>query len=128
LILFICLGSLSYGYGSSIIATTLGQPTFIHYFELDTRSNGETLIGAINGLFQAGGIFGALSVVYVPDKLGRRWAIFIGGLFCLLGGALQAGSVNIAMFLVARLLSGYGIGGLTLSLIEPFLGPVIDLT
>lgn len=112
LILFICLGSLTYGYGSSIIATTLGQPTFIDYFDLDKRSNANALIGAINGLFQAGGLFGAISVLWIPDKFGRRMAIFVGGVFCVVGGALQAGSVHIGMFLVARFLSGYGIGKL----------------
>lgn len=112
-ILFTCLGSLGYGYCSSIIATTFGQPSFIHYFHLDTRSNAEALIGAINGLYQAGGLFGALSVLYIPDKLGRRWALFIGGCFCIVGGALQAGSVHIAMFMIARLLVGYGAGTLT---------------
>lgn len=110
LILFIALGSMTYGYCSSIIATTLGQPSFIGYFDLDTVSNAESLIGAINGLFQAGGLFGALSVLYLPDKLGRLWALFIGSAFCVVGGALQAGSVHIGMFLVARLLTGYGIG------------------
>ena len=68
------------------------------------------MTGAINGLYQAGGLFGAISVLWIPDKVGRRWAIFIGGAFCVVGGALQAGSVHIGMFLVARLLSGYGIG------------------
>lgn len=110
LILFICLGSLSYGYCSSIIASTLGQPLFIQYFDLATRSDGESLIGAINGLYQAGGLLGAVSVLYLPDKLGRRWAIFIGGVFCVVGGALQAGSVHIVMFLIARFLVGCGIG------------------
>ncbi|KAH6974567.1 MFS transporter [Ilyonectria sp. MPI-CAGE-AT-0026] len=110
LILFICLGSLTYGYCSSIIATTLGQPSFIQYFDLATRSDGESLIGAINGLYQTGGLLGAVSVLYLPDKLGRRWAIFIGGVFCIVGGALQAGSVHIVMFLIARFLVGCGIG------------------
>lgn len=48
--------------------------------------------------------------MYLPDKLGRRWALFIGALICLIGGALQAGSVHVGMFLVARLLTGYGVG------------------
>lgn len=110
LILFICIGSLTYGYCSSIIATTLGQPSFIQYFDLATRSDGESLVGAINGLYQTGGLLRAVSVRYLPDKLGRRWAIFIGGVFCVVGGALQAGSVHIVMFLIARFLVGCGIG------------------
>ncbi|KIX97079.1 uncharacterized protein Z520_07193 [Fonsecaea multimorphosa CBS 102226] len=112
LIVFTGLGSLTYGYCSSIIATTLGQPSFIAYFDLATRSNANSLIGAINGLYQSGGLFGAVSVLFIPDKVGRRWALFIGGVCCIVGGALQAGSVHIAMFLIARFLVGYGIGSL----------------
>ncbi|RMJ20113.1 hypothetical protein CDV36_000189 [Fusarium kuroshium] len=52
------------------------------------------------------------SMLYIPDCYGRRWALFIGGVFYCIGGALQAGSVHMAMLLVARFLSGCGIGSL----------------
>lgn len=103
-------GSLTYGYCSSIIATTLAQPSFITYMHLDTDSNAPQLIGAINGLFQAGGFLGTLSTSLTADYLGRRKALLIGSLFALVGGALQSGSVNIAMYLVMRLVTGLGVG------------------
>jgi hypothetical protein len=37
----------SFGYASGIITTTLGQPSFLAYFDLDTRSNATSLISAI---------------------------------------------------------------------------------
>ena len=101
---------MTYGYCSSIIATTLGQPTFIAYFELTTRPDPAGIIGAINALYQVGGLFGAIACLWIPDWLGRRWAIFIGSVFCVVGGALQAGSVHVAMFMIARFLVGVGIG------------------
>ncbi|KAK5550758.1 hypothetical protein LTR46_011248 [Exophiala xenobiotica] len=105
LTLTVALGSTTYGYCSSIIATTLGQPSFIHYFHLDTDSDANSLIGAVNGLFQAGGLFGSLSSLYIPDKWGRKAALYIGAIICVVGGTLQTGSVHIAMFLVARLIT-----------------------
>ena len=109
--MFAAVGSVTYGYGSSIIATTLGQPTFLAYFNLGSENSQATsLQGAINGLFQAGGLFGTLSCVQTADTFGRRKAILIGALTSLVGGALQAGSVHIAMYLVARLITGVGIG------------------
>ena len=66
IILFVTFGSVTYGYSSSIIATTLGQPTFRAYFELDTRPDANALIGAMNGLYQAGGLIGVLSAVSGP--------------------------------------------------------------
>ena len=112
IVLFVALGSLTYGYCSSIIATTLGQPTFIAYFKLDTGSNATQLIGAINGLYQAGGLFGSLSMITFPDLLGRRKALLLYSVITVIGGALQAGSVHIGMFLVMRFVTGFGIGAL----------------
>ena len=106
-------GSFTYGYCSSIIATTLAQPSFITYMHLDTASNAPQLIGAINGLFQAGGFLGSLSTSMTADYLGRRKALLTGSLFALVGGVLQAGSVNIAMYLVMRLVTGLGVGKLS---------------
>lgn len=107
------LGSLSYGYASSIIATTLGQPTFLSYFALDTRPNANDLMGAINGLFQAGGFLGTLGCYAIADHFGRRKAILVAALISTIGGALQAGSVDIGMFIAMRFLTGVGIGMLT---------------
>ena len=112
IILFVCLGSLSYGYSASIIATTLGQPTFLSYFRLYTRSNSTQLQGAINGLFQGGGLLGTLSCIGTADRFGRRWALLINSVITVIGGGLQAGSVNMPMYLVARFITGWGIGAL----------------
>ncbi|KIW78380.1 hypothetical protein Z517_08215 [Fonsecaea pedrosoi CBS 271.37] len=112
LILAVSLGSLTYGYCSSIISTTLGQPSFLSYMGLDTASNATQLEGATNALFQVGGLFGSISSLWIPDKIGRRWALFIGGTFSLVGGALQTGSVDVAMFIVARFITGIGVGAL----------------
>ncbi|KAH0840760.1 hypothetical protein AYO21_00590 [Fonsecaea monophora] len=112
IVIFVALGSVTYGYCASIIATTLGQPSFISYFELDTRPNASDLIGATNGLFQVGGLFGTLSCMKSADWLGRRKALFVASIVTTIGGALQAGSVHIGMYIVARLITGLGIGAL----------------
>lgn len=114
IIAFATLGSLAYGYSAAIIGSTLGQPSFLAYFGLDTASNSAALQGAINGLFQAGGLFGTLVFGFLADKCGRCKAIFIATVVAVIGGALQAGSVHIAMFLVARFITGFGIGGLVM--------------
>ncbi|KAK3112211.1 hypothetical protein LTR53_011749 [Teratosphaeriaceae sp. CCFEE 6253] len=109
IIVFVALGSLTYGYSASIIATTLGQPSFIAYFDLDTRANANSLIGAVNGLFQAGGLIGTMCCSFFADRLGRRKAILIAAVTTVVGGALQAGSVAIEMYIVMRLITGMGI-------------------
>lgn len=104
------LGSISYGYSSCIIATTLGQPSFITAMKLDVYTNAVQLIGAINGLYQAGGLLGTVYVGLTGDRLGRRWAIFSASVITVVGGALQAGSVHVGMFMAARFITGLGIG------------------
>ncbi|KAF7548430.1 hypothetical protein G7Z17_g7062 [Cylindrodendrum hubeiense] len=118
-ILFATLGSITYGYCACIIATTLGQPTFRTYMKLDTASNVTQIEGAINGLFQAGGFIGTLSSSWTGDRFGRKQAIFIASCFCVVGGALQAGSAHIAMFIVARFITGLGIVPLFQSELSP---------
>ncbi|KKA17049.1 hypothetical protein T310_9327 [Rasamsonia emersonii CBS 393.64] len=84
-------GSFTYGYCSSIISTTLAQPSFVSYFALDTRRNAADLEGAINGLFQAGGLLGALSCTKTADWFGRRKALLLGATFSVVGGWVGLG-------------------------------------
>jgi sugar porter (SP) family MFS transporter len=71
-------------------------------------------MGAMNGLFQAGGLFGVLTAGWQADKFGRCKAIFIATCITIVGSALQAGSVHIGMFLAARFITGFGVGGLVM--------------
>ncbi|KIW36469.1 uncharacterized protein PV06_11284 [Exophiala oligosperma] len=112
IVLLVALGSLSYGYSASIISTTLGQPTFLSYFHLDRASNATQLIGAMNGLFQGGGLIGALSCFCLADNFGRKKALMAAALLTIIGGGLQSGSVHIAMYIVARLITGIAVGAL----------------
>ncbi|KIW64966.1 hypothetical protein PV04_07260 [Phialophora macrospora] len=114
IIAFATFGSITYGYCGGILVAAFGTPSFITYFGLDTDSNAAAITGALNGLFQAGGFFGALGTGIVSDKLGRCKGMFLASVVCVAGGALQAGSVHVAMYLVARFITGYGIGGLVM--------------
>lgn len=76
---------------------------------LDKASNSTELIGTMNGLFQVGGFIGTFVASWLADKYGRRLAIFVACAIFILGGALQAGSVAISMFIVARFITGWGV-------------------
>ncbi|WQF77424.1 Putative major facilitator, sugar transporter, major facilitator superfamily [Colletotrichum destructivum] len=110
IILFATLGSLTYGYSTSIIATTLGQPTFKQYFDLLDAASSSAITGGLNGLYQAGGLFGVLSTAWASDRYGRKVSIGVYSIISILGGALQAGSVHIGMLMTARAITGLGIG------------------
>lgn len=104
--LFATVGSLIYGYDSGIISTTLGQATFPAYFNHPSPN----LTGAIVSTYSGGQGLGNLSGGYLGDKLGRKKTIWLASTLALLGAILQTAAVNIAMFLVGRIMAGYAIG------------------
>lgn len=115
--LALCLGSLTYGYDFSIISTTLGQPNFFAYFGLTALPNNADLyaytnqiIGAISGRFSASRVFGSLGMAWMCNKHGQKAALTISSVIGLVGGALQAGSVHIAMYLIAQFITGIAVG------------------
>lgn len=79
-------------------------PSYINYFHLDNP--------AYTGLNTAsvfiGGFFGPIGAGVMTDRLGRRPAIFWGSVVTLLGILLQTAAQNIAMFVIARIILGWG--------------------
>ncbi|KAL1908304.1 hypothetical protein Sste5344_005831 [Sporothrix stenoceras] len=110
IIAFAALGSLTFGYSNMIIGSTLGQPTFVEYFHVNQGGNSDRITGAMNGIYTGGGFLGALFSSWVADKFGRKKTIFLGALLATIGGAITAGAMNLAMFLVFRFVNGWGIG------------------
>jgi len=53
---------------------------------------------------------GALSNLWIGDKLGRRRTITLGGIIMIIGAILQTISINYPMMLVARVITGVGNG------------------
>lgn len=85
-----------------------GQPSFLEYFELTTRPNGTQLLAATNGIFQTGGVLGTLTLPWFADRWGRKGGLAISALYCLISGAVLAGSTHIAVFLAFRFVAGAG--------------------
>ena len=53
-------------------------------------------------------MLGPLVSGVIADRLGRRPAIFWGSLITLIGVILQTAAQDIAMFVVARIILGFG--------------------
>lgn len=113
----VALGSTACSYGMSVISSTIGQPSF--YVDLGLAPQGDPgyartsqLIGAFNGVNSAGSAMAAAFTAWSANRIGRLRSIELGALVTVIGGALCAGSVNVAMFLVARFIAGWGVGTL----------------
>ncbi|RDW61604.1 MFS sugar transporter [Coleophoma crateriformis] len=112
----VAMGSFTYGFGFAAFATSIGQPGFYAYFNLSTKGAGASytndILGAVNALFFFGAVLGALGGGPIADRVGRRLALMIAAVVSIIGGALSAGSVHIAMLIIVRTLQGGGLGAL----------------
>jgi sugar porter (SP) family MFS transporter len=90
----------------------IASPNFLKFFNTDA---GTPIIGAIVSTFSGGAVFGALMGGLTMDRFGRRMTILVGALISLVGAILQAASMNLAMMLVGRIISGWAVGLLSMS-------------
>ncbi|KAE8441595.1 hypothetical protein EG329_004644 [Mollisiaceae sp. DMI_Dod_QoI] len=115
-VLFAAFGSLFAGYSLAVIVSTLGQPTWYSslHLEADTTapdySHTTTIIGAANGVFFAGGILGSFLAGWLGDRLGRVSGFRVAATVGIVGGAIQTGAMNQAMYLVGRTITGLATG------------------
>ncbi|KAH7128541.1 general substrate transporter, partial [Dendryphion nanum] len=112
LAIFAATGSFLFGYDSGVMAIVIQTEDFLDYFKTKTTS---PTIGAINSTFSGGAVFGALMGGMTMDRFGRRWTILIGAAINLFGAALQTGARNLAMILVGRILAGWAVGLMSMS-------------
>jgi MFS family permease len=68
------------------------------------------ILGAINGVYAAGGAFGCAFNMWSSEKLGRKRSIQLGCIISIVGAAIMTGSIDIPMFIVSRFIMGFGIG------------------
>lgn len=90
-------------------------PPVYSYFNLATQGkpgygNTTDVLAGLNGANSGGAFLGCIVSAWAADRFGRKKAIIIGSLFIIVGGALNAGAVDIAMFAVGRVLAGIGSG------------------
>ncbi|KAJ5919398.1 hypothetical protein N7466_010341 [Penicillium verhagenii] len=104
-LLMICsiVQSATGGYDGSMLNGLNILPSYTDYFNLNDATTGlNTASVAI------GGFLGPLVSGVMADRLGRRPAIFWGSALTIVGVILQSAAQNIAMFVVARVIIGFG--------------------
>lgn len=78
-------------------------PQYKGYFHLTTATT-----GLLTASIHIGEILGCLLVQPIPDRFGRKNAIWMALAMSLTGIVLQSASQNIAMFIIARVFIGMG--------------------
>jgi hypothetical protein len=69
-----------------------------------------SIIAWWNTILYVGGFFACMSYTAFGNRYGRKSGIALGAIVSVIGSALQAGSVNPDMMIVARLIVGAGMG------------------
>jgi MFS family permease len=73
----------------------------------------ETIQGMVVSVFLLGAWVSSYPASWVMDQFGRRLTIFSGAVTFIVGGVLQTAAINMAMLMIGRLVSGFGIGFLS---------------
>ncbi|XP_055345580.1 uncharacterized protein LOC129593346 [Paramacrobiotus metropolitanus] len=77
---------------------------------LPETPNAPDIMGSIPFTFLVGCIAGAACASILADFLGRRYSIFTGSVFYMVGGAMQTGSSHLVTLYIGRVVSGIGVG------------------
>lgn len=110
-----------FGWNNGIAGGLLDLPSWVATFpRIDTlhttgaqKTDNSRVQGTVVAMYTLGCFFGALSCIYIGDKLGRRRTIQLGAAVNVVGAILQATSFSLGQLIVGRLVTGLGFGALT---------------
>ncbi|KAK3708302.1 hypothetical protein LTR37_011567 [Vermiconidia calcicola] len=96
---------------SSISAALIGQQSWYDYMGLEAGTpNTNAILGAINGVYTAGGAFGCVFNMWSSEYSGRKRSIQIGCVISIVGATIMTASTGVGMFIAFRFIMGFGIG------------------
>ncbi|KAK5119251.1 hypothetical protein LTR85_007865 [Meristemomyces frigidus] len=109
--LLACLGFLLIGFDNGLMGGLVNGAAFDTTFNIDPKTtSGANLVALIVAIYEIGCFFGAITTSFIGEWLGRRRSIFIGVVIMIIGALLQTTAYTSAHMIVARIVSGYGMG------------------
>ncbi|KAK2010832.1 general substrate transporter [Colletotrichum eremochloae] len=101
-----CMGiELTSGFDSQMINALQIVPSWVDYFGNPQGS----LKGIIAAAYSLGAVLSLPFIPIVNDKFGRRWSILGGSSIMVVGALIQGLSQHVGMYIVARMILGFGI-------------------
>ncbi|KAH8427879.1 uncharacterized protein LDX57_005584 [Aspergillus melleus] len=104
------------GYDQGVMGGVNSAPIYVTQVGIgnaDGTVTDATHQGGLVSIYYLGCIFGCFAGGWLADRVGRINGLFIGSLFALIGGALQAAITSSDFMLIARVIAGIGTGALT---------------
>ncbi|KFZ03575.1 hypothetical protein V502_10829 [Pseudogymnoascus sp. VKM F-4520 (FW-2644)] len=110
-----------FGYNNAVCGGLLNLPAWIETFpRINTstttgaeKTNNSRVQGTVVAMYTLGCFFGALSCIWIGDRLGRRKTIMLGAFINIVGAIIQSTSFGLPQLIIGRLVSGLGFGALT---------------
>ncbi|OZJ05384.1 hypothetical protein BZG36_01976 [Bifiguratus adelaidae] len=110
-----------FGYNNACAGGLLGLPAWIQTFpQIDTlnttgaqQESNSRVQGTVVAMYTLGCFFGALSCIFLGDRLGRIRTMMLGAFVHIIGATLQASSFSLPQLIIGRLVSGLGLGALS---------------
>ncbi|APA12168.1 hypothetical protein sscle_09g069380 [Sclerotinia sclerotiorum 1980 UF-70] len=101
-----CLGFLLIGYDNGLMGGLVNSTGF-----KDTFGNPDpTITGLIVAIYEIGCFLGSVATSVFGENIGRKKSIAIGVVIMILGASLQASAYSRAHLIIARIISGVGMG------------------
>jgi sugar porter (SP) family MFS transporter len=115
-----CMGvEMTSGFDSQLINTLQFSQHFHQYLSDGRRDPKDPtgqkyaieagLLGFVNSCYQLGSIFAVPVAPWFATKFGRRWSIMLGSWIMVVGAIIQGFSQHVGMYIVARMILGFGI-------------------
>ncbi|TVY83417.1 Sugar transporter STL1 [Lachnellula suecica] len=101
-----CLGFLLIGYDNGLMGGLIDATAFTNTFDHPSA----TITGLIVAIYEVGCFLGAVATSIFGESLGRKKSIGIGVVVMIIGAILQASSYGRPQMIVARVVSGVGMG------------------
>lgn len=107
---FAAIGGFLFGYDLGVISGVITMSSFLVVFggeeSLTRGSLTSDVSGSIVGAMSIGCFVGALLGGQAGDKLSRKYSIVLFSIIFIISGILQAGSMNLTMLIISRLIAG----------------------
>ncbi|CAK1366695.1 Sugar transporter STL1 [Cercospora beticola] len=108
-----CLSFFLIGYDNGLMGGLVNTPAFDATFNITTKTSyGTNMIALIVAIYEIGCFIGAVITSFIGESLGRRKSIFIGVIIMIIGALLQATAYSKAHMIIARIVSGVGMGAI----------------
>ncbi|KAF8511584.1 general substrate transporter [Gautieria morchelliformis] len=100
LCVFCCSGD--NGFDGTVMSGINAMTQYQTYFHMSSVGSST---GIVFGIFTLGSLTAAIPASYLPDRFGRRFAMFCGNLFIIVGAIVTANSKDRSMFVGGRYLT-----------------------